>query len=46
MQNLMPLCASGAHFPTHAPVDSDGGHGVDAGEYGCNGEKVVEAAVP
>lgn len=33
------------HKHTHTPVQSDGRHGVDAGEYGCDGEEVVEAAV-
>lgn len=30
---------------TYTPVEGDGHHGVNAGKYGCDGEKVVEAAV-
>lgn len=47
---LMRSCAFSAssfqYLPTHAPVESDGRHGVNAGKYGCDGEEVVEAAVP
>lgn len=45
----MRLCALSAssfkYFLAHTPVEGDGRHGVNAGKYGCDGEKVVEAAV-
>lgn len=45
----MRLCALSAsslkYFLTYTPVEGDGRHGVNAGKYGCDGEKVVEAAV-
>lgn len=49
VQKTMRLCALNAslfkHFLNYSPVQGDGRHGVNAGKYSCDGEKVVEAAV-
>lgn len=41
----VPHPSSTSSFLAYTPVEGDGRHGVNAGKYGCDGEKVVEAAV-